>query len=250
MAKSIDTGNVRKFMLKKFPTNKYMDCPVPQHHWATIQEYAYQCTSQLREELDQLTSFEVSVKSLLTEVGTDNVFDAVEKFKSVMEELEALKLLNISDKSDCYLIKKGVYDKLREELEAAKKEIERLKGLVNTPTIGKLISDAIHLHELDPVTIDKELKLLGTLIPLMQDKFYPNSIPIILFKNLLLSLHIPFTEAKIAMYKTLEVLKNNEPEFDKQDYKKRQAQALWENEESLTKYIDRLEELFKSEHNL
>jgi len=32
--------NVKKFMLKKFPTNQYIDCPVPQHHWETIQEYA------------------------------------------------------------------------------------------------------------------------------------------------------------------------------------------------------------------
>lgn len=31
---------VKKFMLKKFPTNEYMDCPVPRHHWDTIQEYA------------------------------------------------------------------------------------------------------------------------------------------------------------------------------------------------------------------
>lgn len=31
---------VREFMLKKFPTNEYMDCPVPKHHWDTIQEYA------------------------------------------------------------------------------------------------------------------------------------------------------------------------------------------------------------------
>ena len=31
---------VRKFMLKKFPTNEYWDCPVPKHHWEIIQEYA------------------------------------------------------------------------------------------------------------------------------------------------------------------------------------------------------------------
>jgi len=31
---------VKQFMLKKFPTNEYMDCPVPKHHWETIQEYA------------------------------------------------------------------------------------------------------------------------------------------------------------------------------------------------------------------
>ncbi len=31
---------VREFMLKKYPTNEWMDCPVPKHHWETIQEYA------------------------------------------------------------------------------------------------------------------------------------------------------------------------------------------------------------------
>ena len=31
---------VKEFMLKKFPTNKYFDCPVPRHHWIIIQEYA------------------------------------------------------------------------------------------------------------------------------------------------------------------------------------------------------------------
>lgn len=33
---------VKQFMLKKYPTNRYMDCPVPQHHWPVIQEYAEQ----------------------------------------------------------------------------------------------------------------------------------------------------------------------------------------------------------------
>ena len=27
-------------MLKKFPTNLWMDCPFPKHHWETTQEYA------------------------------------------------------------------------------------------------------------------------------------------------------------------------------------------------------------------
>lgn len=31
---------VREFMLKKYPTNEWMDCPVPKHHWEIIQEYA------------------------------------------------------------------------------------------------------------------------------------------------------------------------------------------------------------------
>lgn len=45
---------VRQFMLKKFPTNEYMDCPVPQHHWETIQEYADQCTAPLEARIREL----------------------------------------------------------------------------------------------------------------------------------------------------------------------------------------------------
>jgi len=31
---------VRQFMLKKYPTKDYFDCPVPKHYWDVIQEYA------------------------------------------------------------------------------------------------------------------------------------------------------------------------------------------------------------------
>ena len=44
---------VRKFMLKKFPTNKYMDCPVPKHHWETIQEYADEYAKQQAGEFQE-----------------------------------------------------------------------------------------------------------------------------------------------------------------------------------------------------
>lgn len=30
----------KEFLLKKFPTNKYWDCPVPKHHWEIMEEYA------------------------------------------------------------------------------------------------------------------------------------------------------------------------------------------------------------------
>lgn len=45
---------VRKFMLKKFPTNEWMDCPVPKHHWETIQEYADKYSQSLSTEIERL----------------------------------------------------------------------------------------------------------------------------------------------------------------------------------------------------
>lgn len=31
---------VKEFLLKRYPTNNYMDCPIPKHHWETMQQYA------------------------------------------------------------------------------------------------------------------------------------------------------------------------------------------------------------------
>jgi hypothetical protein len=52
---------VREFMLKKYPTNEYMDCPVPKHHWETIQEYA----DKYHEEKVK----SVSSKTILTDIS-------------------------------------------------------------------------------------------------------------------------------------------------------------------------------------
>ncbi len=43
---------VRDFMLKKFPTNKYIDCPIPKETWPLFQEYASQCLTEQAEKHD------------------------------------------------------------------------------------------------------------------------------------------------------------------------------------------------------
>jgi hypothetical protein len=35
-----DGLTVRKYMLKRFPTDEFMDCPVPKEYWTVIQDYA------------------------------------------------------------------------------------------------------------------------------------------------------------------------------------------------------------------
>ena len=37
---------LKQFLLKKFPTNEYMDCPIPKHHWETIEEYAQEVRNE------------------------------------------------------------------------------------------------------------------------------------------------------------------------------------------------------------
>lgn len=60
---------VRQFMLKKFPTNEYMDCPLPQHHWETIQEYADQCTAPLEARIRELEEGWISVEARPPEIN-------------------------------------------------------------------------------------------------------------------------------------------------------------------------------------
>jgi hypothetical protein len=109
-------------------------------------------------------------------------------------------------------------------------------------TVGKIISDAILLHELSPSVIEKELKLPnGVITELMNDNIYTNTIPVVLFKNLLLSLHIPFNIVEPAIMPTFNFLVSKEtPESLK---KKPMGYRIWENEYSLIKYTNRLKDL-------
>lgn len=113
-------------------------------------------------------------------------------------------------------------------------------------TIGKLITEAIRLHELQPDVVERVLDFpTGILKKIMDDEYYTNSIPVILFKNLLLSLHIPFSKAEAAMIPTFKVILEKEtPESLK---KKPAGYLLWENEESVMKYTKHLKELMIKE---
>lgn len=70
MIKKVKQMTVRQFMLKKFPTNKYMDCPVPKHHWEIIQEYADEYHKSKVKNLSSNTKLSdgwISVKDQLPE---------------------------------------------------------------------------------------------------------------------------------------------------------------------------------------
>jgi len=54
MEEKIKTKEVKKFLLKKFPTNTYIDCPVPKHHWETMQEYADYLQFSKDKQIDKL----------------------------------------------------------------------------------------------------------------------------------------------------------------------------------------------------
>ena len=47
----IKEPTVKEFMLKKFPTNTWMDCPVSKIYWVVIQEYAKYYHNEILKQL-------------------------------------------------------------------------------------------------------------------------------------------------------------------------------------------------------
>jgi len=121
----------------------------------------------------------------------------------------------------------------------------RQENEVAEVTVGKLLTDAMNLHELDVDIFEKEIGLPnGIMTKLMKDEFYTNSVPVVLFKNLIISLHIPIDKVLKAIPNTFKVVASKEtPESIR---KKPHGYMLWENKEALKKYTDRLASLFSN----
>lgn len=109
-------------------------------------------------------------------------------------------------------------------------------------TVGKIITEAMNIHELVPERVENVLGFTkGHIRKIMNDEIYTNSVPIILFKNLLLSLHIRFCDIEQAFIPTYKLMKSKEN--DEYLKKKPSHYMLWENEEALFKYTSRLKYL-------
>ena len=113
-------------------------------------------------------------------------------------------------------------------------------------TIGQLLTEAITLNELKAEVIERELGFPdGIITKLMNDEFYTNSVPVVLLKNLILSLHIKPSDVYRAMIPTHKIVIAKEtPETIK---KKPHGYPLWENEESVNKYTEHLKKLISNE---
>lgn len=117
------------------------------------------------------------------------------------------------------------------------------KSLFNEPvTVGRIISQKLLLNNLKAKPIGYQSKIpIDSMRGLINDKIYTNSIPVVLFKNLLDILHIDYDAILPAMFATFKHLKATET---KEDIKQKpHGYMLWENEESLTKYANHLKEL-------
>lgn len=108
-------------------------------------------------------------------------------------------------------------------------------------TLGQLIVESMKNNLVGsvpdiPADIFEQLKA---------DNFYPNSIPIIIFRNMLRLLNITIEEATPAIYKTFEICeeKKNKDREGKRFTEINWKEDLWKCEAAIDKYVDRLIEL-------
>lgn len=122
----------------------------------------------------------------------------------------------------------------------------KTKEMPLTKTIGQLLTEAFVLNELKADLVERELGFpAGIITKLMNDDYYTNSVPVILFKNLILSLHIRASDVYKAMLPTFNVVLSKEtPETIK---KKPHGYQLWENKEAVIKYTEHLKSLINND---
>ena len=111
-----------------------------------------------------------------------------------------------------------------------------------TKTIGQLFTEAIKTNGMNIETLERQFNVTPGLIQqIMNDEFYTNSVPIIIFKNMVLLLNINKEDVYSAMIPTFRFILSKETE---ESIKKKDPNyMLWENEESVLKYTDRLKEI-------
>lgn len=61
--------NIKQFLLKKFPINKYFDCPIPKEYWNLFDEYASQQAIQVEANVSDDLVREVEEKFIKTMLG-------------------------------------------------------------------------------------------------------------------------------------------------------------------------------------
>lgn len=168
-----------------------------------------------------------------------------------LSEREVKLILTSSDTFDMSQAK-------REEL------VNKLFETVNNVSMGYLISEKIAEKQLKEEDLALETKLpLPILQGVKADSVFPNNIPVLLLKGLLVKLDIPFKSAENAIRKTFELIQkrsliNLDPSSYKvaarrrQDEKERffvskrgesDGRELYENKDSLAKYLAKLEYL-------
>lgn len=151
------------------------------------------------------------------------------------------------------------------DIPSAKKEelFVALNGLVTARSLGQVVQEKLQQLEITPAQLSDTVKLPVQVIDkLLADDLYTNNIPIVLLKNLLNYLNIKFTTAEKSIRKTFELLQGKvfnhdvhalAPAFRSSlhtsksitfpSHKTSDGKELFENNEAMEKYLNRLNEL-------
>jgi len=143
--------------------------------------------------------------------------------------------------------------------------LSRLSALMQQRSFGQLMEQAMKENSIGEELLVEKTGLTPAMIySLRKDALYPNNVPIQLFKKLVMSLKLSYSMVRTAALKTFGQLKNQvelseatatgfTPAFRKEYEQISSGHArkdsdtdgneLFENEEALNKYLNRLEEL-------
>jgi hypothetical protein len=153
------------------------------------------------------------------------------------------------------------------QMDKTKREqlINRLYETMHNVSLGQLLNESIKAQKIKAKELAKESQLpLDVLKKLVKDSMFPNNVPVLLLRRLLDHLGIKFIDAKKAILKTFEILQRNVMislgnnhlrVTSRKDVlgtgtslrrgKRPDGKELYENKESLLKYLDKLEELMR-----
>ncbi|MBL0267197.1 MAG: hypothetical protein IPP99_00530 [Chitinophagaceae bacterium] len=143
--------------------------------------------------------------------------------------------------------------------------MSKLTALMQQPSLGQLIQWAMKESNVEEKLLVEKTGLTPVLISeLKNDAVYPNNVPIQVFKKLVMALELSYTNVRAAVLKTFGQLKqqigfNDTTAFgfipayrkghEQLNYESvrmdsiSEGNELFENEEALNKYLNRLEEL-------
>jgi hypothetical protein len=186
---------------------------------------------------------------------------------------EALRILGLEDarKADINLSAKEMKlilslpeDALESPLEKRKELIDKLFESLSTPSFGELIATSMKEKKLTKGKLEKKTRLPDTVLKqLKSDAIFPSNVPIKLLRNLVDCLELTYATTEKAILRTFEMLckdewdhlkaaplrvvarKNRDEAEDLFMNKEGEpdGRELYENRETLNKYLAQLKEL-------
>lgn len=143
-------NKVKEYMLKKYPTDRYFDCPIPKEYWEDIQQFSDQQTSELKakveEQANQLEAEEqakeiVSLKKQLSneEDKNDEFFAENLNLKKQLEEERNEYRREIQRYIDREIEKAALRDRLAEALNHTNNELYDISLTTNMSPLIEII---------------------------------------------------------------------------------------------------------------